>query len=231
VRLRPRHPVLFVVALVVASVLWYGPARRTREEMSVRGVKVPLTLVNVPRDLVITSNVPETVSVQLQGPLSRTLDPTSPLEVLLDLGNARPGIFDFPINTADMQLPPDVSVVSVDPPAVMVELERLRRTSLPVKPTVEGTPAPGFEVTEVRVAPPRLTVQGPSSLVGALEEIETTPVSIDGATGAVEAAVQPRLPHPLLRSLTAVPLLVVVEISPIPTPIPTPTATPRRRSR
>jgi YbbR domain-containing protein len=231
VRLRPRHPVLFLIAVVVAFVLWYGPARRSREEMSVRGVKVPLTLVNVPRDLVITSNVPESVSVQLQGPLSRTLDPTSPLEVLLNLSNARPGIFDFPINTSDMQLPPEVSVVSVDPPAVMVELERLRRTSLPVKPIVEGTPAPGYEVTEVRVAPARLTVQGPASLVGALEEIETTPVSIDGATGAVEAAVQPKLPHPLLRSLTAVPLLVVVEISPVPTPTPAPNPPPRRRAR
>ena len=230
-RLRPRHPVLFLIAVVVAFVLWYGPARRSREEMSVRGVKVPLTLVNVPRDLVITSNVPESVSVQLQGPLSRTLDPTSPLEVLLDLSNARPGIFDFPINTSDMQLPPEVSVVSVDPPAVMVELERLRRTSLPVKPTVEGTPAPGYEVTEVRVAPARLNVQGPASLVGALEEVETTPVSIDGATGAVEAAVQPKLPHPLLRSLTAVPLLVVVEISPVLTPTPAPTPPPRRRAR
>lgn len=228
-RLRPRYPWLLLVAFVVAFLLWYVPERQKREETSVRGVKVPLTLVNVPRDLVITSNVPETVSAQLQGPLSRTLDPGTPLEVLLDLRNARPGIFEFPINTSDMQLPDEVTVLSVDPPAVMVELERLRRTSLPLRPVLEGAPAPGFEIVEIRVAPARLTVQGPSSLVGALEEVETTPISIDGAAGPVETAVQPRLPHPLLRTLTAVPVLVVVEIAPAPTPAPTPTPQPRRR--
>ncbi len=228
-RLRPRHPMLALIALIVAFLMWYLPERQDREETSVRGFKVPLTLVNVPRDLVITSNVPETVSVQLQGPLSRTLDPRAPLEVLLDLRNARPGIFEFPINTADMQLPDEIDVLSVDPPAVMVEIERLRRTSLPLRAVLDGAPAPGFEVVEVRIAPARLTVQGPSSLIGALEEVDTTPISIDGAAGPVETAVQPRLPHPLLRTLTAVPVLVVVEIAPVPTPTPTATPQPRRR--
>jgi len=231
VKLQPRYPVLFLVALVAAFLLWYGLAGQRREQISVRGFKVPLTLVNIPADLVLTSNVPDTVSVQLRGPLARTLENSPPMEVLLDLANARPGVHGLPISEENLRLPSEVSMVSVDPASITVELERLQVVALPVRPVLEGSPAPGFVLGTQRVAPQQINVQGPGSLLEALREVETTPVSIEGATGAIEVSVQTRLPHPLLRSLTAVPILVVVEIVPEPTPEPSPTPTPRRRRR
>jgi len=222
VRLRPRHPLLFLLALLTAYLLWYALGGQRRERTAVRGFKAPLTLVNMPRDLVITSSVPDTVAVQLSGPLTVTADPRLPIEVLLDLADARPGVQTYPINEGDIQSNPAVTVVSIDPAAITLELERLETITLPVRPDVEGTPAPGFAVGEVRVAPAQLAIQGPGSVLTALEDVETTPVSVDGASDSVEATVQPRLPHPLLRSLTAVPLLVVVELVPAPAPTPTP---------
>ncbi len=227
--LRPRHPLLFLVALVAAFFLWRSLAGQRREHLSVRGIRAPLTLVNIPRELIITSTVPEAVSVQLRGPLSRTLDPRSPVEVLLDLASARPGVQAFPIEDADVHVPPEVEIVSVDPSEVTLELERLQTALLPVRPVLDGSPAPGFAVGQVRVAPPQVTVQGPASLVDALETVETTPVQLEGASAEVDVAAQARLPHPLLRTVTAVPLLVVVEVVPQPQPEPAPTAPARRR--
>ena len=63
--LRPRYPLQFMVALVAAFLLWYALAAQRSENISVRGVKARLTLVNIPRDLVLTSSVPDTVSLQL----------------------------------------------------------------------------------------------------------------------------------------------------------------------
>jgi YbbR domain-containing protein len=208
----------FLVALIAASLLWYALAAQRSENISVRGVKARLTLVNIPRDLVLTSNVPDTVSVQLRGPLSRALDSGNPPEVLLDLSDARPGVNSYPINERDIPLPADVDVVSVDPPAITLELERQDARVVPIQPTIDGVPAAGFVVEEVRVIPSQFTVQGPESLLQALQFVETTVVSVEGAAGTVEAVAQPILRDPLLRAIGLGPIQITVTVIPEETP-------------
>lgn len=214
--LRPQHPIQFLAALVAAFLLWYFFAAQRIENISVRGVKARLTLVNIPRDLVLTSSVPDTVSLQLRGPLTRALDSANPPEVLLDLSDARPGLNIFPINERDIPLPAEVEVDSVDPAEITLELERQETRIVPVKPLIEGVPAPGFQVAGVRANPQQYSVQGPESLILALEFVDTSPISIEGAAGPVEAMVQPLLPNPLLRLLGLGSLQVTVDIAPIP---------------
>ncbi|MDX2435928.1 MAG: hypothetical protein QNL88_02650 [Acidobacteriota bacterium] len=216
--LRPQHPIQFLAALIAAFLLWYILAAQRIENISVRGVKARLTLVNIPRDLVLTSSVPDTVSLQLRGPLTRALDSNNPPEVLLDLSDARPGLNSYPINERDIPLPAEVEVVSVDPPAITLELERQETRIVSVRPLIEGVPAPGFRVAGIRAIPAQYTVQGPESLVLALESIDTSPISIEGAAGPVEAMVQPMLPDPLLRMLGLGSLQIIVDIAPIPEP-------------
>jgi YbbR domain-containing protein len=220
--LRPRHPLHFLVALVAAVLLWYGLAAQQNENISVRGVKAALTLVNMPRELVLISTVPDTISLQLRGPLSKTLDAAAGLEVYLDLAEARPGSSSFPIDAAGIPLPDDVEVVSIEPSAITLELERLTTSNIALQAVVDGVPAPGFTIGEIRVSPIQVNVQGPESRVSELEFVETTPISVEGATGPIEATVLPRLPDPLLRSLTVVPVIVIVDVVPINLP-PTPT--------
>ena len=213
---RPRHPMQFLVALIAASLLWYALAAQRNENISVRGVKARLTLVNIPNDLVLTSSVPDTVSLQLRGPLSRAL---SPPEVLLDLADARPGLNSYPIHERDIEeLPDEVDVVSVDPSAITLELERQETRQLPVKPVIDGVPAIGFMVGEIRVIPSQYTVQGPESLLLALDSVATSAISIEGASGPLEAMAQPVLPDPLLRPLGPGTIQVLVDVIPEPLP-------------
>jgi YbbR domain-containing protein len=214
VTLRPRYPLQFLVALIAAFLLWYALAAQRSENISVRGVKAHLTLVNIPRDLVLTSSVPDTVSLQLRGALTRALGTSNLPEVLLDLSDARPGINSYPINASDIPLPAEVEVVSIDPPAITLELERQETRQVPVDPSVTGVPAPGFVVGEVRVTPTQITVQGPESLLMALTHVDTSPISIEDAAGPVEALVEPLLPDALLRAIGLGPIEVVVEIVP-----------------
>ena len=212
--LKPRYPMQFLVALIAAFLLWYALAAQQSENISVRGVQARLTLVNMKRDLVLMSSVPDTVSLQLRGPLTRALNSANPPEVLLDLSDARPGLNSYPINASDIELPAEVEVVSVDPPAITLELERQETRIVPVRPTVSGAPAPGFVIGEVRVIPAQFTIQGPASLLMALEYVETGLISIEDAAGPVEAMVEPLLPDPLLRAIGIGPIQVVVEIAP-----------------
>jgi YbbR domain-containing protein len=212
--LRPRHPLHFLVALIGAIVLWYSLAGQQDQNISVRGVKAALTLVNMPRNLVLISNVPDTISLRLRGPLSKSLDAATGLEVYLDLAEARPGTGSFTIDAAEIPLPTEVEVVSIEPAFITLELERLASNTVPLVPVLEGKPAPGFTVGEVRVSPLQISIQGPESRILALDVVETTPISIEGAAGPVEATVLPRLTDPLLRSLTVVPVVAVVEVIP-----------------
>lgn len=227
--LRPRYPVQFLLALVAASVLWYVLSGQRSENTSVRGVRASLTLVNLPRDLVLTSTVPDTVALQLRGPLSRALDSSSMIEVLLDLSDARPGTSTWTIDENAIRLPPQVEVVSVEPATITVDLERLQTRYVPVRPLLEGVPAPGFEIQSVTSNPQQLMVQGPASRLDPLESVETTPVSVEGATGPIETTVQPRLPDPLLRSMTVTPIVVTVDVAPPAADEPPPTPKPGRR--
>lgn len=219
--LRPRHPLHFMVALIAAILLWYGLAGQRDQNISVRGVKAALTLVNMPRDLVLMSSVPDTISLQLRGPLTKSLDAATGLEVYLDLAEARPGTSTFTIDAAAIPLPADVEVVSIEPAEITLELERLISANLPLQVVFEGVPAPGFVIGAVRISPTQVAVQGPESKVMALASVDTTPVSVEGATGPIEATVSPRLPDPLLRSLTVVPIVARVEVLPADaTPVP-----------
>ena len=213
-KLRPRYPLLFLVSLLAAFLLWYVLSAQRTREISVRGVRAQLTLVNIPSELVLVSGVPDSVSVQLRGPLTRALDPRTPLEVLLDLSDARPGTNSYPINASDIPLPPEVEVVSVEPAAISLELERRRTLSVAVRPVVEGVPAADFVLAWVRVMPEQMAIQGPESRLEGVAFIETTPISVEGATATVETIVQPVLPDPLLRLLSAIPIQVVVQIEP-----------------
>jgi YbbR domain-containing protein len=204
----------FLVALVAAFLLWYALAAQRSENISVRGVQARLTLVNLKRDLVLMSSVPDTVSLQLRGPLTRALNSANPPEVLLDLSDARPGLNSYPINASDIPLPAEVEVVGVDPPAITLELERQETRQVTVRPSITGTPAPGFLVGEVRTVPSQFTIQGPESLLTALEYVDTGSISIEDATGPVEAMVEPVLPDPLLRAIGVGPIQVVVNIAP-----------------
>ncbi len=213
-RLRPRHPAYLLVALISATLLWYAATGKRRATISVRSIKANLTLVNMPADLLLTSGVPDTVTLRLRGPLN--LDPLSSgtPEVFLDLSEARPGRSIFPIDVSGVRLPPEIEVIAVEPTEIELELERLLLRSLSLNPTIEGAPAPGFVIDRIVVEPARITVQGPESRLSPLQGVPTSPVTVEGATTTVETVVTPLLNDPLIRILTGSPVTVRVGIGP-----------------
>lgn len=227
--LRPQYPVYFLFALVAASLMWYGMSGTSRADISVRSVKANLTLVNVPRDLMLISGVPDTVALHLRGPFSGTPGGNGDLEVLLDLAEAEPGRNLYPIDVSTAQVPPDIEVLGVEPSEIEIEIERLQLLTVDVEPTIQGEPAPGFMVARILPNPRRLTIQGPESRLAEVTTIGTAPIPIEGATSSIDTEVDPRIPGPSLRFLTTSPVSVQIEIQPQPTPTPTPTPEPRGR--
>ena len=108
-----------------------------------------------------------------------------------------------------------VSGVEVDPRTVHVEIvlfdDKESRT-LPVNPVVTGTPAPGFRVVGVTSVPLAVLVEGEAEDVRALAQVDTTPVTVNGATADVAQRVTLALPTGIVaKGSGAVTVRVTIE--------------------
>lgn len=209
----PRKLASLLVAFVLACLVWYANALERRERISERELETSLTLVNVPSEMVITSEVPRSLTLRVRGPLKllRSLSATE-VGVVLDLRGAREGENDLAVEARNVQVPVLVEVLAVSPAQVPLWLERLVQRRIPVRPKVAGLPGGGLEVKEVAVEPPLALVSGPRAQLERIPGLTTDPLDVEGAAGPVEALVAVRSPHPLVRVLEPLAVRVVVRV-------------------
>ncbi|MBZ5587188.1 MAG: hypothetical protein LAO05_01365 [Acidobacteriia bacterium] len=214
-RLVPRSPGNLFLAIVLACLVWYATALDRRERISERQVDTAVTLVNVPVEMVITSEVPRFLSLRVRGPLSRlrSLDQAQ-TGVVIDLRGATEGERDFAVETRNVIVPTGVEVLAVSPSQVPLRLERMGRRRVPVKPRVSGEPAAGMVIGAIATEPMTVMVSGPRLQLERLQAVPTDPVSVDGADAAVDALVAVRAPQPLMRIVEPLAVHVIVQITP-----------------
>ena len=157
-------------------------------------VKVSIGPLTTGLELGETKVVPETVTVS--GPESAIAQVASVrADVVID-----PGGLDFdqdvPLIAVDA-LGNAVRPIEVSPATARVTIpvfsDRDSR-SVPVKPTVTGTPAAGFEIASVTAEPSVVTVEGDADQLVALDHADTLPVSLAGASSDVSVVVSLDLP-------------------------------------
>ena len=201
------------LAVGLAVVLWLNVAGRPVVE---RGLQVPLHFENVPSGLAIAGDLPETITVRVQGP-SALVNGLEPREVVavLDLSDERPGRRLFDLFAGRIDVPPGVEVTSVLPGTLTLTLEpagALRAVT--IVPDIEGVPAEGFEVGRITTEPSTVDVVGPETRLNELREALTEPVSVDGFTQRVESVVTVGVVDPALRLAAPLSAWVTVEIVP-----------------
>ena len=145
-----------------------------------RVLRVPVELQNLPADLEIVSNPPDTVEVRVRGP-SGTLARMGPGEIaaVIDLRAARTGRRLFHLTPAMVNTPYGMESVQVSPATLTMEFETTGVRIVRVQPTIDGKPAPGFEVVSVRSDPETVEVAGPESALKQLREAITEPIAVD----------------------------------------------------
>jgi YbbR domain-containing protein len=87
--------------------------------------------------------------------------------------------------------------VEINPATVRVKLAVFtdRKTrSVPVSPVVVGTPAAGFEIASVSVQPIVVSVEGDANDLSNLDQADTAPVSVSGASSDVVQRISLALP-------------------------------------
>lgn len=208
-----RNPGLKIAALGLGVVLWITVSGQQVQ----RNVLVQLQFRSIPPPLELTGDTPRTVDVRLRG-AAGLISQLEPYQVVatIDLTDARPGVRVFPLTAEHISVPLGVQVMSVDPATVSLTLEKSASTDVPVKPTVDGEPAPGYDVGEVTWTPKHVEVVGPESRLKDHPLAITERISIEGATSTIVEDVHIGVSNPAVRLRQARTARVTIPIVPGP---------------
>lgn len=206
---------LKLLSVFLAFVVWFVVSAPRRESVSERAFAAPLSLVGMPRELVITTQVPETVNVRLRGRSSdlRALSSQN-LEVTLDLRWVQAGEAQVTLRPQAINVPPNVEVVSVDPNRVHFRVEQLRQRAVPIRPFLVGQPPGGFLAGDPTMMPEQALVSGPASQVRNVTEVATERIIMTGRTATFTQSVAVVSDTPLVRVIEPLTTQVTVPVLP-----------------
>ncbi|MFH1135626.1 MAG: CdaR family protein [Pseudomonadota bacterium] len=179
-------------ALVMAVVLWFVAVGRETAEM---GLQVPLEMVNIPPEMVISNAVPDGISVRIRGsvPLTRQAADRK-LRFSLDLAGAKAGPNDFILVPDALALPRGLEVTRLAPNSVTVVLEGLINKTINLLPVIKGEPVAGYIIDDINLEPRQVEVRGPESVLKPLDIIWTEPVDVTKLKDSNTLTVAPVLP-------------------------------------
>lgn len=212
---------LKVMALLLAAVLWWVVSAPRRQRVRERTFSAPLSLVSIPRDMIITTPIPETVDVRLRGRDADLRARTSQsLEVPVDLSWVQSaGEAEITLRTHLVDVPPEIEVVSIEPSRFRFRIEELRQRAVPIRPFLVGEPPAGYTIGEATPSPERALVSGPSSQILNLTEVATERVNMTGRTTTFVQSVAVVSDSPLVRIVspltTQVTVPVLAEVGPL----------------
>lgn len=174
--------VLKLLSLFFAIFLWYFVVGEDKVDMT---VYIPIEIVNLPRDLVISNQFKKQLEVTVSGPrgLIRGItnqDITRPV----DLSKATPGTVVVRNEADSIPFPRGIKVLRIQPAQTIFLLDRLVQKEFAIKPIIEGSPPKGYELGSVQLEPPTITVTGPQSILGD-KTLITNPIDVSGLTGPI----------------------------------------------
>jgi YbbR domain-containing protein len=210
-----RNAGLKALSLGIGVLLWISVSG---EETVERGLRAPLELQQFPSGLEILGEAPSTVDVRVRG-TSGALSRVGPGDIVavIDLHAVRAGNRLFAMTPEQVRSPYGIDVVQVTPSTIALALENSATRQVPVTPSVEGAPAPGYVmVGKPVVIPDHVDIVGPETAVKRAVEAVTETISLAGLTESLRQDVTVGLLDPSLRLKTQRTVSVAVKIAPGP---------------
>ena len=186
-----RNLALKIAAVGIAFCLWAWVAGQGDV---LKTVRVPLDLVDQPAGLEMVGDIPEDIAVRLRAPeIALRALPEERVRVRLSLSEAglRPGDNRVPITPSAVRVPAGIFVDRLTPSEFNLRVERTATRDVPIRPHIQGRPAPGFEVVATFIDPESLAIEGPESAVRLFEALTTPMISIDGVSADQTLRVTP----------------------------------------
>ncbi|NKQ35171.1 MAG: TIGR00159 family protein [Chloroflexi bacterium] len=174
------------VALVLALTAWAFVIQQTNPTERPVYEGVVLRLEDLPENLVIMNNPPETISVQVQttAQMLPSLD-SDAFQAVASLADLPPGLQQVPVVVSTNL--PQVEIMRVEPAVISVELAE--NISKPFSVTVvlqERTISAAYQIVGAPIASPdTAVVSGPKPLVDQVKTVQAT-LSVDNPTTSIQ---------------------------------------------
>ncbi|MEA3547781.1 MAG: CdaR family protein [Thermodesulfobacteriota bacterium] len=168
--------IIKLLSFCLALFLWYFVVGEDKVD---RTIFIPLEIFNLPQELVISNQFKRELEVSVNGPRG-LINSISGHDVTraVDLTDAVPGTVVVQNNLSSISFPRGIRVLRVQPPNVILLLDRLIKKNLRIKAVTTGTPAEGYEILSIQLDPPILSITGPQEILGDLALLTTDPVDI-----------------------------------------------------
>jgi YbbR domain-containing protein len=175
---------LRAIALLLAVGLWFFVNAGQRGALA--PMRVPISYRALPAGLVIVNSRPDFVQIEVRGPrtLLSLLNPDR-MVLRLDLSGVTLGQAVFKIGPEMFNVPRQTDVTSISPSQIVLDIDRMTERQVPIHVNVQGQPAAGYRVASVRANPSAATVSGPSRFVSHVDNLQTSPVEVNGAKADV----------------------------------------------
>lgn len=177
-----RNMALRILSVVLALLLWVF-ATNERNPVQDQILSVKVLQRGLPDRMVLTNEIPPSVSIRVQGSRGQVTALTSnDFEAVLDLSKVSEGEQYIPVK---VNPPQGIQVTLVTPSKIYVVAESIVEQQVGVKASVKGTPFKGYTALDPVIQPASVTVRGPKSKVGAISQVNVT-VDVESAVTQVE---------------------------------------------
>ncbi len=183
-----------LLSFLLAVLVWISAVTATNPNEQHTFSNIPLSVIGLPTDMVITSSLPDDVSIILYAPhltLERYINQPTLLQASLEVGNLEPGTYVLPVQVRFPLQP--ARLVSVTPTDIEVVLDRRISQTKSIRLLIQGEPARGYQAEQAKVSNARTVITGPAALVEQVAEVRAN-LDISG------------LEQSITRNVTLIPL-------------------------
>lgn len=169
---------LKTASVLCAACLWLLFAFRV--ETVQRSYVVPVEFRNVPADWSLEHSAVDRVQVSVSGP-ERAFDLLDPatLVVSVDLSHPQEGWQKLEVTQKNLNVPNGLVVDEIRPRVLEVQMFRMTKVEVAVRPQLVGQPPPSLRLVDVEVEPTRIHVLVRRSRADSWGEIETEPIDLE----------------------------------------------------
>jgi YbbR domain-containing protein len=187
-----------VFSIAVATLLW---VLTVADPELTASVNVPVEFKGIPKNLEISSDVPDQVHLEVQGPSGRISGAAmAGTAVVLDLTSIdKPGERTFTLSQANIELPDGVALRRAIPGQIRIALEPRESRIIPVQVRFAGPPPRGYRIASQQVTPEGVRVTGPASRVQNVQSAQTDPIDLSGAEDSAQFRINVFVDDPQVR--------------------------------
>jgi hypothetical protein len=183
-RLQYKEWILKFVSICLAVLLWSFVGG---EDIVEKNVMVPVEVINMPKNLIISNKFKKDIAVTVKGPRSLLMEMEKRVITRqIDLSDATPGTKVIAIENESVNVSRNVEVLRVQPSSIILSLDKLIQKEFAINPVTSGMITQGFVLESLTLDPDVITFTGPQTVLSRVDVLKTTPININGLFESVQ---------------------------------------------